>query len=333
MQMTPVIAVHMTAALGAVVTGPVALWARRGAQQRPRLHRAFGYAWVTLMLVAALSALFIRDYNLPNIAGYTPIHLLVPLTLSSLVGAFRALARGDIAMHRKIMTNLYISACLVAGAFTLLPGRYLGGLFWGAIGGGLQALLQPHVNADSLKLVQLLAFQPQAVTAILKGTPVWVWGLLAALVALGLSQVRDRTASLVRVSIMPVAMGIFSLVGIVTAFGRAPGLGTLLALWLGVAALVAAVVALGQSGATYDSASRRYTLPGSWVPLVLIAGIFLTKYAVGIELAMQPQVALDRGFVLPVAALYGVFTGLFTGRAARLWRLALQPAARPLLAV
>ena len=80
MQLTPTIAVHMTAALGALVLGPVALWARRGAQQRPRLHRAAGYAWVTLMIVAAVSALFIRDFRLPNVLGYTPIHLLIPIT-------------------------------------------------------------------------------------------------------------------------------------------------------------------------------------------------------------------------------------------------------------
>ena len=40
MQMTPLIAVHMTAALAATATGPIALWARRGRTQRPRLHRA-----------------------------------------------------------------------------------------------------------------------------------------------------------------------------------------------------------------------------------------------------------------------------------------------------
>lgn len=30
MQLTPLIAIHMTAAIGAVVSGPVALWARKG---------------------------------------------------------------------------------------------------------------------------------------------------------------------------------------------------------------------------------------------------------------------------------------------------------------
>ncbi|KQT10471.1 DUF2306 domain-containing protein [Ramlibacter sp. Leaf400] len=134
MELTPVIAVHMTAALGALATGPVALWARRAGAQRPKLHRAFGYAWVTLMLVTALSALFIRDFQLPNLAGYTPIHLLVPVTLISLFGAFYKLAQGNIAGHRMVMRNLYLGACVTAGLFTLLPNRYLGRMLWSAVG-------------------------------------------------------------------------------------------------------------------------------------------------------------------------------------------------------
>ena len=134
MQLTPVIAVHMTAALAALAVGPLALWARRGTTPRPRLHRAFGYAWVTLMVLTAVSAIFIRDHSLPNIAGYTPIHLLVPVTLGGLVLAFRRLAQRDIAGHRTAMRWLYFSACVVAGAFTLLPQRYLGQLLWRQLG-------------------------------------------------------------------------------------------------------------------------------------------------------------------------------------------------------
>ena len=130
MQMTPLIAVHMSAAITAVVLGPFALWARLGRTTRPRLHRAFGYAWVTCMIAAALSAVFIRDFGLPNIAGYTPIHLLIPVTLVSLYKAFVYLHQGNFQGHRKTMQWLYISACLIAGAFTLLPKRYLGNLIW-----------------------------------------------------------------------------------------------------------------------------------------------------------------------------------------------------------
>ncbi|RZL94576.1 MAG: DUF2306 domain-containing protein [Variovorax sp.] len=130
MQMSPVIAVHMTAALGALVLGPVVLWARRSSAQRPRLHRALGYAWVTLMVMTALSAIFIRDFRLPNIGGYTLVHLLVPAVFIGLTRAFWKLARHDIRGHRISMQATYISACIVAGGFTLLPNRYLGQLVW-----------------------------------------------------------------------------------------------------------------------------------------------------------------------------------------------------------
>jgi uncharacterized membrane protein len=134
MQLTPIIAVHMTAALLAIATGPVALWARKGREQRPRLHRAFGYAWVTLMLVTAVSALFIRDHSLPNIAGYTPIHILVLVTFVLLYRSFRHLAVGNIVKHRQTMQRLYYTGCVAAGIATLLPQRYLGQLLWGQLG-------------------------------------------------------------------------------------------------------------------------------------------------------------------------------------------------------
>ena len=135
MQMSPVVAVHLTAAVSALALGPFALWARLGRTRRPRLHRAPGYAWVTLVVATALSAVFIRDFKLPNIAGYTPIHLLVPATFGGLWLAFWRLGRHDITGHRKAMQGTYVAACIVAGGFTLLPSRYLGHLLWGQLRG------------------------------------------------------------------------------------------------------------------------------------------------------------------------------------------------------
>ena len=131
MQMSPVIAVHLTAATSALVLGPVVLWTRRAGQHRPRLHRALGYAWVTLMVLAAVSAMWIRDFKLPNLGGYTPIHLLVPATFGGLALAFWRLARRNFDGHRRAMQITYLAGCLVAGSFALLPDRYLGQLIWG----------------------------------------------------------------------------------------------------------------------------------------------------------------------------------------------------------
>jgi uncharacterized membrane protein len=128
--LTPVIAIHMTTALVAVLIGPWAIWARKGSVQRPKVHRALGYAWVTCMLIAAISAIWISSPQVPNIAGFSAIHLLIPFTLVMLFIAFRALAQGNIRVHRITMVNIYIGACVVAGAFTLTPKRFLGNLIW-----------------------------------------------------------------------------------------------------------------------------------------------------------------------------------------------------------
>ncbi|OYU29749.1 MAG: hypothetical protein CFE39_17110 [Comamonadaceae bacterium PBBC2] len=130
MPLTPVIATHMSLALAAVLIGPIALWSRMG-RTRPRLHRGMGYAWVTCMAGAAFSAIFIRDEGLPNWAGYTPIHLLVPVTFFSLYKGLSAIARGQVHRHRRTMQTTYIAACAITGLFTLLPKRYLGQLIWG----------------------------------------------------------------------------------------------------------------------------------------------------------------------------------------------------------
>jgi uncharacterized membrane protein len=134
MQTTPIIAIHLTAAVAATMLGPIALWARRSGAAHPRLHRAAGYAWVTFMLVTALSAVFIQGDKGPRFAGFGLIHLLIPVTLAMLLLSFRHLLRGNITGHRKTMQRLYLGACVVAGAFTLLPDRLLGHYLWSSLG-------------------------------------------------------------------------------------------------------------------------------------------------------------------------------------------------------
>jgi hypothetical protein len=107
-------------------------------------------------------------------------------------------------------------------------------------------------------LLSLVLHHPEALATIVARTPTWVWGLLAGLVVLGATQLRDRTASLVRMSITPVAMTAFSAWGMVTAFGSSPLFGQVLAVWVGVAIAVAAALAPGRTAATYDPARRAY---------------------------------------------------------------------------
>jgi hypothetical protein len=159
-------------------------------------------------------------------------------------------------------------------------------------------------------------------TQIILHTPLWVWALLAVLVALGYSQTRSRTVGLRRVVIIPVAMIFLSLYGTVSAFGPSPGT---LSAWFAACALLASMVVLRPAplGTGYDRLGQKFAVPGSWLPLLVILGIFCTKYAVGVTLAMQPDTAHHTLFAMLIGTLYGLFSGFFAGRAVRLLRLAL----------
>ncbi len=173
-------------------------------------------------------------------------------------------------------------------------------------------------------LITLLIEHPAAALDILRHTPRWVWLLLAALIALGISQWRHRQASLARVTVLPIAMGALSLLGLVSAFAQGGVLLAALGCWLVSFVLVWRLLGTlrAATGARFEPGRARFDLPGSPWPLLLILGIFVIKYTVGIELAMQPQTASHLTFALGVAATYGALNGVFIARAAALWRLA-----------
>ncbi|KQP43074.1 DUF6622 family protein [Pseudorhodoferax sp. Leaf274] len=161
---------------------------------------------------------------------------------------------------------------------------------------------------------------------ILTHTPAWVFALFALLAWLGAKQLQDGSTHLARVAAMPVAMVALAVYGVAGAFGRSDAGWLALAGWgLAAAAALAAVARLPLNPAVrYDPVSRRFFQPGSWVPLALMMGIFATKYAVGVLLAMHPGLAHQGGFATGISTLYGLFSGMFAGRALRLCRLALQ---------
>jgi uncharacterized membrane protein len=97
-----------------------------------RNHRAAGYVYLTLMTVTSIAALFVHTL-MPNgpFFGFSPIHLFVPLTLLGVVGALYYARRHKIRAHRQSMLGVYIGGILIAGSFTLLPGRIMHTVFFG----------------------------------------------------------------------------------------------------------------------------------------------------------------------------------------------------------
>jgi uncharacterized membrane protein len=122
----PLIALHLSAALLALGVGAVVLARRKGTAS----HKALGWFWTVLMFATALSSVFIRDYRLPNLFGYTPIHLFTVSTALGLPYAIVQIRRGQVEAHRRMMRGVFIGGCVIAGLFALLPSRFLGSLVW-----------------------------------------------------------------------------------------------------------------------------------------------------------------------------------------------------------
>lgn len=149
--------------------------------------------------------------------------------------------------------------------------------------------------------------------AILHHTPTQVWVLLAALIALGVWQSRDREVTLARITVLPLVLIVLSFAGVLNAFGH------LALAWIGWAAGVAAALVVGRPFVAIRTARRvpqtdRLHVPGSWLPLVLIVALFMIKYVANVSLALNPALASDATFAGMCSLAYGGFSGLFLAR-------------------
>lgn len=160
------------------------------------------------------------------------------------------------------------------------------------------------------------------VLEILAHTPRWVFALFALLVWLGSKQLLTSRMSLKRLTVLPIAMTGLSLYGVVSAFRESP---MALVCWAVAAVVFALLLQRPLHAATrYDAGTRSFEVAGSAVPLMLMMGIFFTKYLVGVLMSMHPALAHQASFVLPVSLVYGAFSGIFAARALRMWKLAIR---------
>lgn len=116
------IQIHMGVAIGALCLGGYLMLSRKGT----RIHKLIGRVFALLMVVTAISAIFIRAINE---GSFSWIHIFVPITFIGLYQAISAIRKGDIKAHRRHVKGLFFGALLIPGLFAFMPGRTMWMLF------------------------------------------------------------------------------------------------------------------------------------------------------------------------------------------------------------
>ena len=125
LQQPPQIQIHAFAAMAAFTLGVVQFAAPKGTLP----HRTIGWIWVVLMLAVAGSSFFIHELRIWG--PWSPIHFLSTFSpIAMLIGVWAA-RRQRVRAHRITMISVFLGALVIAGLFTLVPGRVMHAVVFG----------------------------------------------------------------------------------------------------------------------------------------------------------------------------------------------------------
>lgn len=152
------------------------------------------------------------------------------------------------------------------------------------------------------------------IVEVLKHTPAYVWAILAALVVFGSLQMRDRVMGRMRVLLVPVALGGYSLWGAASTFGAR---WDVLAAWaIGIGAMVWAARWIPWPARVEFLPERNaFAVGGSVVPLLAMLAIFAVRYVVTVTLILHPQWRSLAAVGIVGGLGYGLLSGVFALRA------------------
>ena len=119
------IQLHAFAAMAAFALGAMQLAGVKGTAR----HRAVGLVWVGLMAVVAVSSFWIHEIRLWG--PWSPIHLLSIYVLVSPPFAVYYAHTHQVSQHRRAMLGMFFGGLVIAGLFTLMPGRIMHAVVFG----------------------------------------------------------------------------------------------------------------------------------------------------------------------------------------------------------
>ena len=113
-----VIQMHLLSALFALGIGSLIWMLPKGTN----LHKLSGRGFVSLMVLTAMSAIFIREANQGK---FSLIHIFVPITLLSSWQVVVYIRRKNLKAHMSAVKGLFFGALIIPGLFALMPNRLI----------------------------------------------------------------------------------------------------------------------------------------------------------------------------------------------------------------
>ena len=123
----PEVQLHAFAAMAAFVLGVVQLSAPKGTLP----HRTLGWIWVLLLLTISASSFLIHGHSYRLWRTWSPIHILSVFTPLMLIVGVLAARTHRVRTHKITMISIFTGALILAGVFTLVPGRIMHTVMFG----------------------------------------------------------------------------------------------------------------------------------------------------------------------------------------------------------
>ena len=120
--------IHLATVVPCFFIGTMLLLMKRGTT----IHKDLGKVYMVLMLVTAMVTIFMPAQVGPRVLNHFGwIHSFSFFTIYTVPTSYIAIKKGKIQTHKRKMILLYFGAIVLAGGFTLAPGRYLHEVFFG----------------------------------------------------------------------------------------------------------------------------------------------------------------------------------------------------------
>ncbi|TNF67512.1 MAG: hypothetical protein EP298_06910 [Gammaproteobacteria bacterium] len=146
-------------------------------------------------------------------------------------------------------------------------------------------------------------------------TPWWVYVLFIYLLFIGIKASKPSHKPISKLAIIPAIFLILSIESLInqTNLHGINLLAYAIALVIGI--IIGFIIACF-IGAQATKENNKYIiiLPGSWLTLILILIIFISKYYFGFKVGDNPNLIHNLYFTITMLSVYGVTAGLFIGR-------------------